>query len=728
MTTMITTLLSFVVALFLVEVSAMAKGPAIAMECGKTNMYHDSETGQWMPDKGGAGCIKDAAKILEYCRQVYPDRNITNIFLSGEHVTINNWCKDGKVAHCRGHSRSVYPYYCINAEFKGHALKVPSVCEFESQKKSCRDQTSWIETARSKCDEKGMKLINRYSVQRPCHSKTPGLYRAFQFVCCPVDYEESIPTNLKISPLLELGPVIIEDKPDHCSLAPEVGNCRASFQMWFYNSATDDCQLFTFGGCGGNDNRFNSKTQCLSSCGSSGAAAAKKETTTTTTLAPTTTTTTTTPEDLPLEDICFLPRKVGHCRALIPMWYFDAESGSCKTFNFGGCGGNENQFEQFEDCIEKCGQYIRNDPETTTEEEEVVETTAVPDMQLVTIPPQIQLKLDEEHDYYIKLRNNEIEKYEQLKNESALEPGSLLEAWKADHDAQHNKALREITEIHLILFDELMAQARTSLYDDFQSQASAIEPNRDQLVFSLKQYVMSEKMDQQQCQEYYDFLMSDYQQVFKSEQVYHDTSEMIETLQDRVDTIQKRLETNILSVQGDLRESIRDDIVEAVRNMGPVKFETVTLETVEVDDNDDEEEYDDLNENGFDDYQESGNDWYSEHPPIDTRLDAEAGLDLSDGNHKTLGAIGENDDISFAGHSWPLYMFWVVVFLIAALVVVFIVRISTTKRRKAQKKKRSAQHQQVNKTLTPEERQLLQMQQNGFENPTYKFFEKHQVA
>jgi amyloid beta A4 protein len=31
---------------------------------------------------------------------------------------------------------------------------------------------------------------------------------------------------------------------------------------------------------------------------------------------------------------------------------------------------------------------------------------------------------------------------------------------------------------------------------------------------------------------------------------------------------------------------------------------------------------------------------------------------------------------------------------------------------------------QVDDHLTTEEKQLLQMQQNGYENPTYKFFEK----
>lgn len=35
-------------------------------------------------------------------------------------------------------------------------------------------------------------------------------------------------------------------------------------------------------------------------------------------------------------------------------------------------------------------------------------------------------------------------------------------------------------------------------------------------------------------------------------------------------------------------------------------------------------------------------------------------------------------------------------------------------------------HLQVDAAVTPEERHLSKMQQNGYENPTYKFFEQMQ--
>ncbi|BHF75710.1 hypothetical protein SprV_0501880600 [Sparganum proliferum] len=42
--------------------------------------------------------------------------------------------------------------------------------------------------------------------------------------------------------------------------------------------------------------------------------------------------------------ICFLPVKPGMCAAHMPRFYFDARDGTCKSFVYGGCGGNKNNF------------------------------------------------------------------------------------------------------------------------------------------------------------------------------------------------------------------------------------------------------------------------------------------------------------------------------------------------------------------------------------------------
>ncbi|XP_055838061.1 male accessory gland serine protease inhibitor-like [Episyrphus balteatus] len=42
--------------------------------------------------------------------------------------------------------------------------------------------------------------------------------------------------------------------------------CEAYFPSWSYNSATDECVFFVYGGCKGNDNRFPSKEICEQNC------------------------------------------------------------------------------------------------------------------------------------------------------------------------------------------------------------------------------------------------------------------------------------------------------------------------------------------------------------------------------------------------------------------------------------------------------------------------------
>ncbi|XP_064262529.1 putative Kunitz-type serine protease inhibitor [Passer domesticus] len=52
---------------------------------------------------------------------------------------------------------------------------------------------------------------------------------------------------------------------------------------------------------------------------------------------------------------CRLPALTGRCRASIPRWFFNASSGSCESFVFGGCGGNGNNFGSERECRESCG-------------------------------------------------------------------------------------------------------------------------------------------------------------------------------------------------------------------------------------------------------------------------------------------------------------------------------------------------------------------------------------
>ncbi len=58
---------------------------------------------------------------------------------------------------------------------------------------------------------------------------------------------------------------------------------------------------------------------------------------------------------LVLSEMCRLPKESGPCYADFLRFYFDDSIGECRPFNFGGCQGNQNNFETQQECYEQCG-------------------------------------------------------------------------------------------------------------------------------------------------------------------------------------------------------------------------------------------------------------------------------------------------------------------------------------------------------------------------------------
>ncbi len=58
--------------------------------------------------------------------------------------------------------------------------------------------------------------------------------------------------------------------------------------------------------------------------------------------------------------LCDLPQVVGPCEAAMPRFWFNAASGRCQAFVYGGCGGNANNFASVAACAAACAPAVTN--------------------------------------------------------------------------------------------------------------------------------------------------------------------------------------------------------------------------------------------------------------------------------------------------------------------------------------------------------------------------------
>jgi len=119
-----------------------------------------------------------------------------------------------------------------------------------------------------------------------------------------------------------------------CEPEKAPGKCRGFQKKYFHNKNAKKCQEFIYTGCQGNENNYDSLDECEATCGVVVDMALKAG----------------------KDPKCNKPVMVGRCRSRLEKYYYDQNTGLCKTFYYSGCRGGSNMFDNINDCVQTCVQ------------------------------------------------------------------------------------------------------------------------------------------------------------------------------------------------------------------------------------------------------------------------------------------------------------------------------------------------------------------------------------
>ncbi|KAF7665636.1 hypothetical protein LDENG_00137140 [Lucifuga dentata] len=722
--------------------------PQVAMFCGKLNMHINVQSGKWEMDPSGSkSCISTKEGILQYCQEVYPELQITNVVEANQPVSIQNWCKKGR-KQCRSHTHIVVPYRCLVGEFVSDALLVPDKCKFLHQEcmDQCESHLHWHTVAKESCGDHSMNLHD-YGMLLPCGIDR---FRGVEFVCCPVEAEQEAESAELEGTESDVWWGGAENEYSDNSMTRQADAEPATTE----DDEDEDQEVDAFerdengDGDEEEDEEDEDDDDDVTDERDSDERSANIAMTTTTT------TTTESVEEV-VRAVCWARANSGPCHAMLERWYFVPKKGRCAPFLFGGCGGNRNNFESEEYCLAVCSSSLPTMAPSPVDAVDRYLESPGDDNEHADFQ-KAKESLEAKHREKMSQVMREWEEAErQAKNLPRADKKAVIQHFQEKVEVLEQEAAGErqqLVETHMARVEALLNSRRRLALENYLSALQANNPRPRQVLSLLKKYVRAEQKDREHTLKHYEHVRTvdpkkaaqirpqvlthlrviD-ERMNQSLGLLYKVPSVANEIQDQVSIIMQRVQAELSQQVSSLQSDGRVDGRVSYGNDALMPDQAYSSAPMDPG----------LDGLGFI-HPESFNQPNTENhvEPVDARPVPDRGLPTRPVSalkpEEMLEVQMETEERQSTGyevHHQKLVLFAedvgsnkgaIIGLMVGGVVIATIIVITLVMLRK--KQYTSIHHGviEVDAAVTPEERHLAKMQQNGYENPTYKFFEQMQ--
>nr|XP_009477997.1 PREDICTED: amyloid-like protein 2 isoform X3 [Pelecanus crispus] len=704
------------------------------MFCGKLNMHVNIQTGKWEPDTSGTkSCFGRKEEILQYCQEMYPDLQITNVVEANQPVSIDSWCKRGK-KQCKDHTHIVVPYKCLVGEFVSDVLLVPEKCQFFHKERVdvCESHQHWHTMAKEACLTEGM-ILHSYGMLLPCGVDQ---FHGTEYVCCPqtkvVDealskeeededededydlYKSEFPTEAGVEDFTGAAVEEDEDEEDEGEEEEDVVEDRD----YYYDSyKVDD---------------YNEETPTEPS---NDKAVSEKEVSS------------------DMKSVCSQEAMTGPCRAVMPRWYFDPNKRKCIRFIYGGCGGNRNNFESEEYCMAVCKKMTPPSPlfAVPTDDVDVYFETPADDNEHARFQKAKEQLEVRHHNRMDRVKKEWEEAEHQAVNLPKAERQTLIQHFQAMVKSLEKEAASEkqqLVETHLARVEAMLNDRRRIALENYLAALQADPPRPHRILQALKRYVRAENKDRLHTIRHYQHVLAvdpEKAAQMKSQVMTHlhvieermnqslsllyKVPYVAEEIQDEIDELLQeqradmdQFTSSISESQVDVRVSSEESEEIPLEGKPFRPFQVKTFPALPESEGSGMTELDGLI--GAEEKVINSKNKVDENVVIDETLDVK---EMIFNAERVGGLVDEPDNDNSLRDDFSFSSSALIGLLVIAVAIATVIVISLVMLRKRQYGTISHGIVEVDPMLTPEERHLSKMQNHGYENPTYKYLEQMQI-